>query len=176
VAKRKHAPPKPRRKAAPPKKAPRRAPSKKVDAKRRPKKAKKQDWSKKRAPKPGAKSRADYERSPVYRARVRAAKKGLVTRRKHEAAEQRRLERWERREVGKEKLRPLLAKMVSDYKRGDLVGGHGHGMREAKEAHANWYAAKMNLADFMPERDYARMLDELSLEADLDELGWDIVY
>jgi hypothetical protein len=156
----------PPKKRAPPRKAPpkKRAPPKRVD------------WSKKKAPKEGSKARAAYERSAVYKARSKAARAGLVTRRKHEQAEQRRLLREERIAAAKDALRPLLTKIVNRWKQGQLRHGHKGGWIESREAHGNWYAAKLNLADYMPERDYLRMLGELTDEYDLDDLGWDIIY
>ena len=137
------------------------------------KRARPVDWSKRKAPPEGSRLRERYEKSAVYRKRVRAAEKALKTRRKHEAAERRRLEREEKRAQAKELLGPLLEKVISKYREG---ASHGEGMKESRDAHANWYAAKMNLADFLPERDYMQVLEELSAEHDLDGLGWDILY
>ena len=131
------------------------------------------DWTKRKAPPETSSLRESYEKSATYRKRVKASKKGVETRRKHEAAEKRRIEREEKIARAKELLSPLLTKVISDYNR---AGAHGQGMKDSRDSHGNWYQAKMNLADFLPERDYMRVLEELSQEHDLDGLGWDILY
>jgi hypothetical protein len=139
------------------------------------KRAKRIDWTKRKAPARGSKLRADYERSAVFKARKKAAKKGAKTRAKKSEHEQRRLAKREKIERAKELLSPLLRKMIGDYQKGALQS-HGQGMRRSKKAHGNWYAAKLSIADFMVERDFMKVLEELSTEHGLDEVGWDIIY
>lgn len=127
------------------------------------------DWSAKPAPKKGSRARAAYEKSAVYRARQRAADKARETRARHERAEQRRLAREERVAVAKERLGPLLAQVVDRFRRRRYFN-------DTRKVHANWYAAKVGFGHVMRRQDFERVLEELSLEHDLDELGWDIVY
>ena len=81
------------------------------------KRVKRVDWTRKPAPKRGSKARAAYEKSAAYRKRKRAADKARETRRKNAEREQRRLAREERIAVAKERLGPLLARVVSAFKR-----------------------------------------------------------
>lgn len=150
------------------KRAAARAHARKAPSKRQ--KPKRVDWTKKPAPPKGSKARPAYEKSAVYRARKRAAAKSQETRRKNAAREQRRLAREERIAVAKEHLSPLLAKVISDWR------SNRPGWNESRESHANWYQSKVGFGNVMRSNDFVRVLEELSLEHDLDELGWDIVY
>jgi hypothetical protein len=151
--------------AAPAKPSRRRStPSKKSSAKK-----KRVDWSKKRAPPKGSKKRAEYERSAVAKKRRAAAKRGLETRAATERKEQRRLLHREHIDDAKDLLAPLLAKLVSDWRKRRYWS-------DTRTAHANWYKEKLKVRDFIPERDYDTALEEMSDEADLDDIGWDIIY
>jgi hypothetical protein len=133
-------------------------------------KKKRVDWSKKRAPsKKSKKLRAAYERSTVAKKRRAAAKRGLETRAATKRKEQRRLLHREHIDNAKELLGPLLSELVSDWRQRRYWS-------DTRESHANWYREKINVRDFIPERDYETALEEMALEADLDDIGWDIIY
>jgi hypothetical protein len=128
------------------------------------------DWGKRKAPKPGSKLRAKYEKSAVYKRRVASAEKGRKTRKKHARAEARRLLKEERRSLMKERLGPLLGKVVEAWRK-------RRRWQDTTDAHANWYRAKLDAEeDFGDNREWDRMLEELSDDYDLDTLGWDILY
>ena len=127
------------------------------------------DWSTRKAPKKGSKARAAYEKSAVYKKRVAAAKRGLETRAATQRKEQRRLAKRERVEQAKEHLAPLLERLVADWRKRRYWS-------DTRVSHANWYREKMAVRDFIPERDYETALEEMALEADLDDIGWDIIY
>lgn len=106
------------------------------------------------------KKREDEERKKKY-------EEGYAKREKRREEER---ERRERMRAMKEALLPKMKKIVERFELG------GTAFQDTRAAHANWYEEKIAWGVAMGESEYEAVLEAISDELDLDELGWDIVY
>jgi hypothetical protein len=135
---------------------------------------KRTDWSKVPAPKRGTKARKAYEQSAVYKKRRQAAFKAAESRRAayrpKVAGKRKTAERAARMRAMRKALEPKLKKLIDRYEMGGTFWDN------SRELHGNWYAEKLDWEDMLPENEYLAVLEAMSDDNELDEIGWDIIY
>jgi hypothetical protein len=131
------------------------------------------DWRKEPAPAKGTPLRKLYERSVVYRERQARAFAGA--RKKKAKAEKKTRERARRGRIreARKHLDRAMKRMLHDATKGGDFWSRSKG---EGGSHANWYKTKEAYATHFNERDFESILEALSDDFDLDEIGWDVIY